>query len=168
MLHGSCTLPRWFTSSVARYPRPVVGRLPQSCPALPCSKEFPHRYIKRCIGPHRYPFHTQLPDLLLDPVAGLCHFCQVGRADCRGVCQQASQLFKPLKTRKMLKRKINFRWIKDLQQDFGLTTLYATSNLEDAKVLGDRIAFLDRGRLIGVEKPEVAEALVASAADPEV
>ncbi|AZL10446.1 ABC transporter ATP-binding protein [Brevibacterium aurantiacum] len=57
------------------------------------------------------------------------------------------------------------RLVKDLQQEFGLTTLYATANLEDAKVLGDRIAFLDHGRLIGVEKPEVAEALVASISD---
>ena len=59
------------------------------------------------------------------------------------------------------------RLIKDLQQDFGLTTLYATSNLEDAKILADRIAFLDHGRLIGVEEPEVAEALVASIADTD-
>lgn len=55
--------------------------------------------------------------------------------------------------------------IKDLQQEFGLTTLYATADLDDAKVLGDRIAFLDHGSLIGVEKPEVAEALVASVSD---
>lgn len=58
--------------------------------------------------------------------------------------------------------------VKDLQQEFNLTTLYATSNLDDAKVLGDRIAFLDRGRLIGVENPEVAEALVASATDSDI
>ena len=57
--------------------------------------------------------------------------------------------------------------IKDLQQEFGLTTIYATSNLEDAKVLGDRIAFLDHGRLIGVEKPDLAEALVASVSDTD-
>lgn len=55
--------------------------------------------------------------------------------------------------------------VKDLQQEFHLTTLYATANLDDAKVLGDRIAFLDHGHLIGVEKPEVAEALLSSIAD---
>lgn len=57
--------------------------------------------------------------------------------------------------------------IKQLQQEFGLTTIYATSDLEDAKVLGDRIAFLDRGRLIGVETPDLAEALVASVSDTD-
>ena len=57
--------------------------------------------------------------------------------------------------------------IKQLQQEFELTTIYATSDLEDAKVLGDRIAFLDRGRLIGVETPDLAEALVASVSDTD-
>src|SRR5699024_7734988 len=57
--------------------------------------------------------------------------------------------------------------IKDLQQEFELTTIYATSDLEAAKFLGDRIALLDRGRLIGVEKPELAEALVASVPDSD-
>ncbi|WP_436325972.1 ABC transporter ATP-binding protein [Brevibacterium sp. FAM 27836] len=57
--------------------------------------------------------------------------------------------------------------IKKLQQEFGLTTIYATSDLEDAKILGDRIAFLDHGRLIGVETPELAEAIVASISDTD-
>lgn len=57
--------------------------------------------------------------------------------------------------------------IKELQQEFGLTTIYATSDLEDAKILGDRIAFLDHGRLIGVETPELAEAIVASISDTD-
>ncbi|WP_309132243.1 ABC transporter ATP-binding protein [Brevibacterium sp.] len=58
--------------------------------------------------------------------------------------------------------------VKDLQQEFKLTTLYATANLEDAKVLGDRIAYLENGHLIGVEKTEVAEALVASSSDVDL
>lgn len=43
--------------------------------------------------------------------------------------------------------------IADLQSALGLTMLYATTDSADATVLGDRIARLDAGALLGIETP---------------
>jgi multiple sugar transport system ATP-binding protein len=44
--------------------------------------------------------------------------------------------------------------IRLLQRGYGVTTLYATNDQEEAMVLGDRIAVIDEGHLRQVARPE--------------
>ncbi|MCX0276013.1 ABC transporter ATP-binding protein [Nocardia zapadnayensis] len=44
--------------------------------------------------------------------------------------------------------------IRTLQQELGITTLYATTSAADAVAVADRIAVLDSGRLVAVHGPE--------------
>ena len=44
--------------------------------------------------------------------------------------------------------------LKKLQQELGITTLYATTSAADAVAVADRIAVLDSGRLVAVHGPE--------------
>jgi multiple sugar transport system ATP-binding protein len=57
--------------------------------------------------------------------------------------------------------------IRSMQQDLGITTLYATASLEDARAVADHIAVLDDGRLLGVFAPDQFSQLAELVPEPE-
>jgi len=57
------------------------------------------------------------------------------------------------------------RWLRGLQESLGLTTLLVTHDQEEAMELADRVAVLDRGRIVQCDTPE---ALLAAPATPFV
>ncbi|WP_336964593.1 ABC transporter ATP-binding protein [Sphingobium aquiterrae] len=46
-------------------------------------------------------------------------------------------------------------WLKQLQRQLGLTTIYVTHDQEEALALSDRIAVMERGRIAQLDRPEV-------------
>ena len=54
---------------------------------------------------------------------------------------------------KMLREEMKY-WIKDLQHELGITTIYVTHDQSEALTMSDRIAVLNRGRVIQVGSPD--------------
>ncbi len=45
-------------------------------------------------------------------------------------------------------------FIKKIQKDFGLTIIFVTHDIDQALILADKIAFLDKGRIIEINEPK--------------
>ncbi len=54
---------------------------------------------------------------------------------------------------KMLREEMKY-WIKDLQHELGITTIYVTHDQSEALTMSDRIAVMNRGRVIQVGSPD--------------